>query len=139
MRRIVRHWWRDREGTSEYVSAAVILPIVLLTTFLFLNLAFVGYAAVVSSTAASQAAREAAVAQSDPVGRGVAVAHRTLSAARGGTYTVQVIADPTPGGTVIARVTWQVPNFIPGLTRLFGMPSRYWTGTVEVNARKEGW
>ncbi len=136
---LLRRWQRDRRGVSEYVSAAVVLPVVLLTTFLLLNLAFVGYAAVVASTAASQAAREAAVAQTDPVGRAVAAAQNTLAAARGGTYSVQVVADPTPGGTVVARVTWQVPNFIPGLTRLFGMPSGYWTGTVEVNARKEGW
>ncbi|HEY54636.1 MAG TPA: hypothetical protein G4N94_14405, partial [Caldilineae bacterium] len=104
------------------------------------NLALAGYASVTANNAANVAARVASVAQTDPVGRGLAAAQQSLQAGIGD-FDVSLAAAANPGGDVVATVSWRVPNFFGPLLGLFGAgaPGDEIAGKTVSVFRKEGW
>ena len=121
------------------VEAAIVFPIVLFLSLAFVNLSVVGYASATAKSAATYAARAAAV---DPA-RAVETANR-MTAVGIGRYTVDVRCPDgcsLPGGEVEVAMTWSVPNFVGGVARLLGgvgLPSEF-GGEAISRARIEAW
>ena len=134
--RVLLFWLRRKQG--DMVEGALTLPVMALLALGLVNLALAGYASNTAQNAAHYAARVAAVSQDDPVGRGMAAAQQILVHGVG-TYNVQIQADTYPGGYVVVRVGWQVPNVYGGLLRYFGVSGGDLKGEAVVVQRKEGW
>jgi len=131
-------WWRDRGG--DMVEGVLTMPLMALVALALVNLSLAGYASVTANNAANAAARMASVAQTDPVGQGMAAAQQSLQAGIG-SFDVSLAADNNPGGDVTATVEWRVPNFFGPLLGLFKANG----GGAEISGeavsqfRKEGW
>ncbi len=131
-------WWRDHRG--DMVEGALTMPLMALVALALVNLSLAGYASVTANNAANAAARMASVAQTDPVGQGMAAAQQSLQAGIG-TFDVSLAADHNPGGDVTATIQWRVPNFFGPLLGLFNANG----GKAEISGeavaqfRKEGW
>jgi hypothetical protein len=110
-------WLHDSRG--DMVEGALTLPVMILVTLAFVNLALAGFSSVTASMAADYAARVGAVAQVNPAGQALDAAGRALKVGIG-EYVVDVSADGGPGGTVRVAVGWSVPNFYGPLLPLFG-------------------
>ncbi len=133
----LHHYLASRRG--DMVEGVIVLPLMALIALALVNLSLAGYAAVTANNAANAAARAASVAQSDPVGQGMAAARHALQAGIGD-YDVALAAPASPGGQVTATVNWRVPNFFGGLLRLFGAGSgEVISGQAVALFRKEGW
>lgn len=131
-------WQRDRRG--DMVEGAVTMPLMALVALALVNLSLAGYAAVTANNAANAAARMASVAQTDPVGQGLAAAQQSLQAGIG-TFDVSLAAGHNPGSDVTATVRWRVPNFFGPLLALFhaGGGGAEISGEAVAQFRKEGW
>ncbi len=124
---------------GDMVEGVIALPLMALIALALVNLSLAGYASVTANNAANVAARVASVAQSDPVGLGMAAAQHALQVGIG-EYDVALAAPASPGGQVTATVSWRVPNFFGGLLRLFGAGSSdVISGQAVAVFRKEGW
>ncbi len=136
----MRRWLFGTHG--DMIEAALTFPVMALLALALVNLALAGVARATASNAAHAGARIASVAVTDPAGRGLAAAQQALARTGVGTYEVTVTADPYPGGLVVARVRWEVPNYFGPLLRVFGVAGsgRDVIEGEEVSvARKEGW
>ena len=133
----IRNFFLSTRG--DMVEGVITLPLMALIALALVNLSLAGYASVTANNTANVAARVAAVAQSDPVGQGMAAAQHALQAGIG-EYDVVLLAPSSPGGQVTATVSWRVPNFFGGLLRLFGGSSgEVLSGRAVAVFRKEGW
>jgi hypothetical protein len=134
----MRAFLNDRSGELE--EAALTLPVLLLVSLALINLAILGFAAVNAGNAANYGARFGSVAQSNPAGVAAASANQMLASAPVGEYTVSVSGSGQPGDTMAVRVSYEVPNYFGGLTRLFGVstPGSF-GGTATSYFRQEGW
>ncbi len=129
-------WIRGSDG--DMVESAITLPVMMLLALALVNLALAGYASVTATSAASYAARIGAVTQSNPAGQAMSAAQDVLRAGVGN-YHVSVRADRNPGGKVVVRVQWEVPNLFGSLMPLFGASSGPLRGEAVSSQRKEGW
>lgn len=130
-------WIRGLQG--DMVESALTIPVLLLVTLAFVNLALAGYASATAQNAANYGARMGAMAFSNAHGRAMSAAIDALSDAMIGAYSISVAATDTPGGQVTVAVNWQVPNFFAGLMPIFGQSPSDIHGRAEAAYRKEGW
>ncbi len=129
-----------KERGSGMVEAALTLPVVLLVTFLMINLAMAGYASVAASNAANYGARVGSVAQANAAGRAAAAAQQSVQDAGIGKYTVSAGGGGRPGAQITVNVSWSVPNYFNSLAAWFGygFPSEI-KGVGKATFRQEGW
>ena len=130
-------WLHGRRG--DMVESALTIPLLILVTLAFVNLALAGYASATAQNAANYGARMGAMAFTGAGGRAWQATLDVLSDAMVGAYSVSVTATDTPGGQVRVAVNWQVPNFFAGLMPLFGQSAGDIHGRAEAVYRKEGW
>ncbi len=135
---MLRRFLRDTRG--DMAEAAVTLPAVLLVTLMLINMTIAGFASVNANNAANYGARVGSVTQEGAAAAAVAAARQALSVAAVGDYEVSASGGGPPGSTVVVRVTWSVPNYLVGLTSLFGVstPDEF-SGTATATFRQEGW
>ncbi len=129
-------WLLDRTG--DMVEGALTLPLMILVTLAFVNLALAGFSSVTASMAADYAARVGAVTQDDPAARALEAATRTLKVGVGD-YAVNVSADRGSGGVVQVEIGWAVPNFYGPLMPIFGQAEKPLQGRAVATYRREGW
>ena len=136
-----RRFLRSKSG-SEFVEAAVTIPIVVLVMLAIVQFGLVVYAAQMASEAARHGVRWGAVAQANQAGIAASQAAAFASTAFPiGSPQVSVLA---PGGVLASniqlRVSYDVPNFLGGLAGLFpGLPGGPFHVTGEASMRQEGW
>ena len=136
----MKGWLFGKRG--DMIEAALTFPIMALLALALVNLALAGVAKANASNAAHASTRMASVAVTNPVQRGLAAAQQVLESTGVGKYEVTVTADPNPGGPVVTRVHWEIPNLYGSLLRVFGVAGsgRAVIEGEEVSvARKEGW
>ena len=127
---------------SEFIEAAVTIPIVVLVMVAIAQFGMVVYASQMASEAARHGVRWGSVAQYNQAG--VAVNHATSFASAAfsiGSPQASVLA---PGGVLGSdlklRVTYDVPNFLGGLAGLVpGLPTGPYSVSGEATMRQEGW
>lgn len=120
------------------VEGALTLPIMALVALGLVNLALAGYASVTANNAVNYAARVASVSQQNASGEAMTAATKALQAGVGD-YQVEIAADNYPGGNVLVRVRWEVPNFFGSLMPFFGAENKPLQGEAVSAFRKEGW
>ena len=136
-----RRFLRCQRG-SEFVEAAVTIPIVVLVMLAIVQFGLVVYASQMASEAARHGVRWGAVAQANQAGIAASQAAGFASTALPvGNPQVSVLA---PGGVlgsnIKLQVSYDVPNFLGGLAGLFpGLPSGPFHVTGEASMRQEGW
>lgn len=136
MPKTITRWFSDRSGSM--VESAITMPILILLSLAFVNLALAGYASATAQNAANYGARVGAMAFSNAAGRALDNARQAASGGIG-SYDIAVSASDTPGSTVYVTVGWQVPNFFAGLMPLFGQSAGDLKGSASASYRKEGW
>jgi len=125
---------------ADMVEAALTLPVMILITLGLITFGLASYASNAAQNAALYGARMGSVAQTDPAGTALQAALERARAAGIGDYTVTVQADPYPGGRVVVRVRWGVPNHFAGILQAFGLRGRdRIEGEAVAYFRKEGW
>lgn len=125
---------------ADMVEAALTLPVMILITLALITFGFAAYASNAASNAALYGARMGSVAQADPAGTALQAALDRARQAGIGDYDVIVQADPFPGGRVVVRVRWSVPNHFAGILQVFGLRGRdRLSGEAVAYFRKEGW
>lgn len=132
----ITRWLSDRSGSM--VESAITMPILILLSLAFVNLALAGYASATAQNAANYGARMGALSFSGAAGHALDNAREAASSGIG-SYDISVAASDTPGSTVAVTVRWQVPNFFAGLMPLFGQSAGDLKGTASASYRKEGW
>ena len=130
-------WLNDPQG--DMVESALTMPLLILVTLAFVNLALAGFASVTANNAVNYATRLGSVDQRAPGATAYAAAEEALAGGIGD-YTIQVTqADGFAGGRVSVTVRWSVPNFFAGLMPLFGAQAGALEGEAVSVFRKEGW
>jgi len=127
---------------SEFLEAAVTIPIVVLVMLAIVQFGLVVYASQMASEAARHGVRWGAVAQANQAGIAASQAGGFANTAFPvGSPQVSVLA---PGGVlgsdIKLRVSYEVPNFLGGLAGLFpGLPGGPFQVMGEASMRQEGW
>lgn len=121
-------------------EAAVAMPAVILLVFALINLAMYGYASVAASNAANYGARVGSVYQQGAAARAAEAAQQAAHTAAIGTYNVAAAGSGEIGSQVVVAVEYHVPNFLGGLTALFGAGTpQEFTGVARAYFRQEGY